>query len=67
MDDSIINVSLWFHPDSSLDSTLLYLSSRLQKFNVIVDFICTLFSVSGQQKKKRGKKTFEAIHADKLC
>lgn len=56
IDDSVINVSLWFHLDSSLDSALFYLSSRLQKFNVIVNFICSFLCVSGQRLLKRGRK-----------
>lgn len=44
MDDNIINASLRFHLDASLDSALFYLDSRLQKFNVIVNFIRSVLS-----------------------
>lgn len=58
MDDNTINVSLWLDSSSSLDTFPLYLSSRLQKFNVIVNFV----SVSGQWLL--GKAEERSVHAD---
>lgn len=68
MDDNIINVSLWFHLDSSPDSTFVLSPSSLslrQKFNVIVNFVRS-FPVSGQRFCCWNENT-KAIHADKLC